>query len=183
MKLSNIFIAICVSLSMSCGPEKAQSDHGHEHGAEDSGHSHDSDGGHIEQEEFSASTDSIDTKSASSQGAEEASIDTSEQANEVTVVVPANKGVEYKFYLKQYEKLAYEWTSDAPLYFDLHGEPLDYAVSKYFESFAEATADKMKGTLTVPFEGSHGWYWKNSGEKPVSVILKTKGNYKIIGLK
>ena len=85
--------------------------------------------------------------------------------------------------MKQYQKLKYEWTAENPLYFDFHGEPLDYEVTKYFESYTEGTSDKMKGTLTTPFEGPHGWYWKNNSSKDVSVTLTTKGNYRVIGSK
>jgi len=47
----------------------------------------------------------------------------------------------------------------------------------YFESFAETTSNNMKGSLTTPFAGSHGWYWKNETDTPVIVTLSIKGNY------
>jgi hypothetical protein len=183
MKISNILIALIILFTLACTTKNAGNEHGHEHSTEDSDHSHDDDSNHEEQEEFTTGGDSTKVKSTTLNIVNGSDITTSNQENVVTVVVPAKKGVEYKFYLKQYEKLTYEWTSEAPLYFDFHGEPLDYEVTKYFESFTEATSDKMKGTMTVPFEGSHGWYWKNNSEQDVSVTLKTKGNYNVIGLK
>lgn len=115
------------------------------------------------------------------------SIDTNTagQANredETTIPIAANSGLEYKFFVEQYEELNYEWSSDGDLYFDLHGEP-DGDTTGYFKSFAEATSREMKGSITAPFAGSHGWYWRNRSDVEVIVSLKTEGKYEIIGLK
>lgn len=105
----------------------------------------------------------------------------SEQVIEITV--PANKGIEYKLQMNQYDKLTYEWMTDgASLYFDLHGEP-EGDTTGYFESYAIATLDTMKGSFTAPFNGSHGWYWKNTSDTPVAIQLIINGHYQIIGLK
>jgi hypothetical protein len=180
MKITNILIASLIIFSAACSTE---SDHGHEHGTSEGEHSHDQDANHAEQEEFKVNDNDATGHSSDANAETASSVTTEQQENEVTITVPAKKGVEYKFYLKQYEKLAYEWTAETPLYFDFHGEPLDYETTKYFESFTEATANKMKGMMTVPFEGSHGWYWKNNSDKDVTVTLKTKGNYNILGLR
>jgi hypothetical protein len=180
MKISNILIAFMILIIVACNTKEQ---HVHEHGTEEGKHTHDNDSIKTEQEEFAVNEteSSIDTTKTS--GETQSSIIIKQQENEITITVPAKKGVEYKFYLKQYEKLSYEWVSEIPMYFDFHGEPLDYEVTKYFESFTEATSDKMKGTMTIPFEGSHGWYWKNESENEVKVTLKTNGNYHILGLR
>lgn len=101
----------------------------------------------------------------------------------ITVVVPAGRGVEYKFIMAQYQKLEYEWSTDSEaLYFDLHGEPQGDTTG-YFESYAIATLRKMKGSFTAPFTGSHGWYWKNTSDTQVKVILTVKGDYSTHSLK
>lgn len=102
--------------------------------------------------------------------------------DEVEIVVPANSGLEYKFFLNQYANLNYEWTSTQELYFDLHGEPQG-DTSGYFESYGAATVTDMSGAVTTPFAGSHGWYWRNDNAEDVTVSLKTLGNYEVIGLK
>jgi len=106
------------------------------------------------------------------------------RSDEIVIAVPANSGLEYKFYLKQHSSLNYEWSldSDSVLYFDLHGEPQGDTTG-YFESYGAANVDSMKGTITTPFAGSHGWYWRNGSDKDVNVTLVTQGNYEIIGLK
>ncbi|WP_340680965.1 hypothetical protein [Paraglaciecola sp.] len=101
----------------------------------------------------------------------------------IEVTVPAGKGIEYKFSMQQYNKLTYEWLTDGPaLFFDLHGEPQGDTTG-YFESYAIATLNEMKGSFTAPFAGSHGWYWKNESDQPVAVQLMVKGQYNVIGLK
>jgi hypothetical protein len=103
--------------------------------------------------------------------------------DEITITVPANKGLEYKFHLKQYGNFAYEWSSgETALHFDLHGEP-EGDTTGYFESFTKADSNGMSGSITVPFTGAHGWYWKNNSGNDVTVSLKTRGDYEILGLR
>ena len=102
--------------------------------------------------------------------------------DEMEIVVPANSGLEYKFFLAEHATLTYDWSSTEPLYFDMHGEP-DGDTTGYFESYAAGTVDAMKGTTTTPFTGSHGWYWRNDHEEDVTVSLTSLGNYEVIGLK
>ncbi len=106
------------------------------------------------------------------------------RSDEAVIAVPANSGLEYKFFLGQFASLNYEWSldSDSVLFFDLHGEPQGDTTG-YFESFGAGTSNGMKGTITTPFAGSHGWYWRNRTGEAVNVTLKTQGNYEIIGLK
>tara|TARA_B110000211_G_scaffold234173_1_gene302731 strand:+ start:8042 stop:8572 length:531 start_codon:yes stop_codon:yes gene_type:complete len=107
----------------------------------------------------------------------------SDEFQTIEVTVPAGRGIEYKFFMKQHEKMTYEWLTDGePLYFDLHGEP-EGDTTGYFESYTIATSNEMKGSYTTPFTGSHGWYWKNKSDNPVSVQLLVKGQYDVIGLK
>lgn len=102
--------------------------------------------------------------------------------DETEIVVAAKSGLEYKFFLAQHANLNYEWSSPEPLYFDLHGEP-EGDTSGYFESYGAASVAEMKGAITVPFAGSHGWYWRNDSDNDVTVSLTTMGNYEVIGLK
>ena len=106
-----------------------------------------------------------------------------ERADRTVVTVPPGEGVEYKFTIRNGQKLKYSWTSDSrELFYDFHGEPKG-AASDVFESFAVGTDTIIKGTFTAPFDGTHGWYWKNSGPKPVRITLVTSGTYEIVGLK
>ena len=106
-----------------------------------------------------------------------------ERDDRTVVDIPAGKGVEYKFHLRSGQEMTYSWSSDSrELFYDFHGEPKG-AASNVFESFAAGKASLVKGTFTAPFEGTHGWYWKNSSPQPVQVTLETSGTYEIVGLR
>jgi hypothetical protein len=110
-------------------------------------------------------------------------IQSSDVFQTIEVVVPAGRGIEYKFAMAQYSKMTYEWITDGEaLYFDLHGEP-EGDTTGYFESYTIATSNDVKGSFTAPFAGSHGWYWKNKTDKPIAIQLLVKGQYQVIGLK
>ncbi|WP_051484368.1 hypothetical protein [Shewanella waksmanii] len=99
----------------------------------------------------------------------------------VNITIAAGKGLEYKLLMDAGMHLTYQWRSDsAALYFDFHGEPQGDKTG-YYESFSLTTAKEMKGSLTTPFAGSHGWYWKNKTDKAVVVTLTTTGDYRVKG--
>jgi len=105
------------------------------------------------------------------------------QEDHVDITVPAGKGLEYKFSALKGDDIRYSWQSfGGELFFDFHGEPKGDTTG-YFQSYTVSTSDKVRGSLTAPFEGSHGWYWENKGNKPIKVSLHIEGKYKIIGIK
>ena len=100
----------------------------------------------------------------------------------VMITLPPNKGLEYKFHLTRGALFEYSWATDGTkLYFDFHGEPKGDKTG-YFKSYKESIDDQSSGDLAAPFEGSHGWYWENKSKMPATIILNTKGSYRIIGL-
>ncbi|MCK9607979.1 hypothetical protein A1359_15730 [Methylomonas lenta] len=107
---------------------------------------------------------------------------TTQWQDTVKIVVPAGEGLEYKFHLIKGAALEYSWATDgARLYFDFHGEPQGDKTG-YFKSYKESTDNQSSGSLSAPFEGSHGWFWENKSSSPVTVVLNTKGSYRILGL-
>ncbi len=60
--------------------------------------------------------------------------------------------------------------------FDMHGERPNSGGA--FTSFwLGDDAQQSSGAFTAPFEGTHGWYWENKGDTPVTVVLQTHGFY------
>ncbi len=119
---------------------------------------------------------------------EEASVQAPQKAStgeqeSVVVTVPAGRGIEYKLAMAQFKKVTYEWTTnEGDVYVDLHGEPKSDTTG-YFESYTIATSDSMKGSFTAPFDGSHGWYWKNKSNKDIQIQLIFNGEFVVEGLK
>lgn len=100
----------------------------------------------------------------------------------ISITIPARGDKEYKLYLEKGATLEYTWrTNDAKLFFDFHGEP-EGDTTGYFKSFNKSTESQSSGTLTTSFAGTHGWYWKNNNPLPVTVTLKTNGEYKRLDL-
>jgi hypothetical protein len=100
-------------------------------------------------------------------------------SDSITVIVPARGDIEYKLLLTKDALLQYSWKTDgAELFFDFHGEPKGDKTG-YFKSYIKSTESTSSGDLTAPFEGTHGWYWKNNTQSPVSVLLEIKGSYQL----
>lgn len=60
--------------------------------------------------------------------------------------------------------------------FDMHGERPNSGGA--FTSFwLGDDTQQSSGAFTTPFEGTHGWYWENKGDTPVTVVLQTHGFY------
>jgi len=101
----------------------------------------------------------------------------------IIITVPAKSGLEYKLHMEKGAVLTYSWMTDGgALFFDFHGEPQGDTTG-YFKSFKETTGNKDGGSLSIPFTGSHGWYWKNESELPITVSLETQGAYQVLGLR
>ena len=100
----------------------------------------------------------------------------------IEVVVPAEKGIEYKFKSLKYGSTKYEWATDKGIvYIDFHGEVKQENPPKnvFYESYTLAYSNNMAGTLTAPFEGKHGWYFRNETKEDIIVTIKLNGNYEL----
>ena len=85
--------------------------------------------------------------------------------------------------MRRGDQLTYTWTADqGELFFDFHGEP-EGAASDVFTSFEKGTLATAKGDHDAPFTGTHGWYWKNRTDAPITLTLHTSGVYSTIGRK
>ncbi|VAW15345.1 hypothetical protein MNBD_BACTEROID03-837 [hydrothermal vent metagenome] len=102
----------------------------------------------------------------------------------IEVIVDAEKGIEYKFRALKYGSVKYDWnTSDnAIVYIDFHGEVYQKNPPEevFYESYTLAFSNNMAGTFTAPFEGKHGWYFRNKNEKDVTVTLHLQGQYELL---
>jgi hypothetical protein len=99
------------------------------------------------------------------------------RSDETQVTLQPGEGTEVKASLTKGQKIAYSWTTDGgKVNHDTHGEPHNNpnATTSYKK---ERGVAKDEGTLTAAFDGMHGWFWRNRTDKPVTVTLKTQGDY------
>jgi len=92
----------------------------------------------------------------------------------MSVELAPGKGAEVKSHLKTGEGLVFHWVASGDVAVDMHGER--EGVKDAWTSYAVETAQReSSGTFVAPFDGSHGWYWKNNGAEPVTVDIEVAG--------
>jgi len=48
----------------------------------------------------------------------------------------------------------------------------------YFRSYEIGQRSSQEnGSFVAPFTGRHGWYWRNLGDKPITIVLEAHGYY------
>jgi hypothetical protein len=100
------------------------------------------------------------------------------RTDEMTITLKPGQGAEIKLEMVKGAKASYEWTtSGGPVNHDTHGDGPG-GVTHSFSKGRQMERDS--GELTAPFDGNHGWFWRNRTETDVTVTLKTKGNYRNI---
>ncbi len=99
------------------------------------------------------------------------------RSDELTLTLKPGESTEVKAVMGLGGVLSYSWsTGGGELFYDFHGEPKG-AAADVFTSFEKGTAASVSGDFEAPFEGVHGWYWKNVGTAPAHLRLETHGAY------
>ena len=99
-----------------------------------------------------------------------------EKTDETVITLDPTKGTEYKLTMVKGAKVTFEWSvKDGVVNYDMHGTPGPGAKEKSYKTGRAVAGDT--GVLTAEFDGGHGWFWRNRGTKPVTIILRTKGAY------
>ena len=99
------------------------------------------------------------------------------QTGEATLTLQPDEGSEVKATMKAGDEIAYGWSTGGPkINFELHGEEIGAAAGDY-TSYEKGTSQGANGTFRAPFDGTHGWYWRNRSDKPITVTVKAKGKF------
>lgn len=97
-----------------------------------------------------------------------------EWRDEVTYTLNPGEGIEVKLAMEEGQVARFFWTANGSVVnFDLHGDGGGQSIS-YEQGRAVPEAS---GDLTAAFTGNHGWFWRNRTESPVTVTLRTGGDY------
>ena len=96
-------------------------------------------------------------------------------ADTTTVNLAPDDGYEVKLVMEQGATARFEWFTNGPkVNYDTHG---DGAGIKYHGYGKGTNVDRQEGALTAAFTGSHGWFWRNRSGQPVTITLRTSGDY------
>jgi len=122
------------------------------------------------QEEPTPDTEAEETAVASQEATE-----TPLKSDRATFTLTPGQGIEIKLVMKAGAVANYVWkTEGGPVNYDTHGEgpggnKISYAKGR--------GVDTDQGSIIAAFDGNHGWFWRNRGQRNVNVTLLTKGYY------
>ena len=97
-----------------------------------------------------------------------------EWRDEVSYTLPPGEGVEVKLVMEAGQVARFYWTANGGVVnYDTHadggGQSLSYEQGR--------AVPEQAGELTAAFTGNHGWFWRNRSDAPVTVTLRTGGEY------
>ena len=96
--------------------------------------------------------------------------------HEMTLTLAPDQGREIKVTLSKGATVDYDWeTSGGKASFDVHGD--SKALNINYHSYYKGSEQTRSGTLIAEFDGHHGWYWRNRSSEPMTITLKTNGDY------
>lgn len=99
------------------------------------------------------------------------------RSDEQTLTLAPHSGAEIKAHMKTGDHFIYSWTSTAPVKADMHAEKKGDTSGDFTQYWKDKGLSHDQGALTAPFEGTHGWYFRNQGKEPLTVTVKTSGFY------
>ena len=98
----------------------------------------------------------------------------SDWRDEVNYTLAPGEGIEVKLAMQEGQTARFEWTANgAVVNYDTHGDGSGQKIS--YET--GRGVPEQVGELTAAFTGNHGWFWRNRSDAPVTVTLRTAGDY------
>lgn len=99
------------------------------------------------------------------------------RSDEMSLTLQPDQGAEIKSTMRAGEQFVFTWAVEGgAVNVDMHGEKPN--AGEEFTSYWKAkqvTSDQ--GSFIAPFDGTHGWFWRNRGEQPVTVKVNVTGFY------
>lgn len=98
------------------------------------------------------------------------------QSHERIVTLAPDEGTEIKLTMSKGAKVNYVWeTNGGKANFDIHGDSKTLDIG--YHSYSKGSKQISEGTLEAAFNGNHGWFWRNRTKEPLTITLKTNGQY------
>jgi len=100
------------------------------------------------------------------------------RSDEMEITLAPDEGAEIKAHMQAGDHFVFRWeSSGGPVKVDMHGERPAAGEDEFSSYWEERELNSAQGSFTAPFTGTHGWYWRNRGEAPVKVKVRTTGFY------
>jgi hypothetical protein len=85
------------------------------------------------------------------------------------------EGAEIKFTASEGTRVSFNWSVEGGhVNYDTHADAPGISYHGY-EKGRESTG--QQGDLVAAFDGKHGWFWRNRSGAPVTITLRTEGEY------
>lgn len=105
-----------------------------------------------------------------------------EDASEVQLTLQPGEGREVKATMTAGQEIAFEWSAgNAQINWELHGEELGAPGNEY-TSYERSVSAGESGKFRAPFDGTHGWYWRNDTSAPATIKVRASGEFSKFGL-
>lgn len=102
--------------------------------------------------------------------------DSAARSDVTRVALDPGQGREIKLGMREGARVSYEWTVEGGVVnSDTHADKPGTPYHGYAKGKSQA---QDKGVLVAAFDGRHGWFWRNRGRQPVTVTLRTSGDYR-----
>ena len=99
------------------------------------------------------------------------------RSDEMMLTLQPGEGSEIKATMRQGEQFVFIWTAEGgKVNFDMHGERPN-AGAEFTSYWKDTQQTRAQGTFVAPFDGTHGWFWRNRGDQPVRIKVKVSGFY------
>lgn len=99
------------------------------------------------------------------------------RSEEMSLTLQPDEGSEIKAVMRKGEQFVFSWVAEGgEVNFDMHGERPN-AGDQFSSYWKDRQQTSAQGIFVAPFDGTHGWYWRNRGDKPVTVKVKVSGFY------
>ena len=105
------------------------------------------------------------------------------KTGKVTLTLQPGEGQEVKATMAAGEEFDFSWSTDGgQVNYDQHGE-MAGAASDEYTSYDKGTKASATGKFRAPFDGTHGWYWRNRTDSPVTITATATGQFDKFELK
>ncbi|WP_019953916.1 hypothetical protein [Yoonia vestfoldensis] len=106
--------------------------------------------------------------------ATEAAPAASEWRDEVRYTLAPGDGIEVKLVMEEGQVARFAWSANGGVVnYDTHADGGGQSIS-YEQGRA---VPEQEGELVAAFTGNHGWFWRNRTDAPVTLTLRTAGQY------